>query len=47
LHINIEKAIKNKLLCNNESVKEVFFADISNPKTSKSKIIDLTKPVDE
>jgi hypothetical protein len=27
--------------------KEVFFADISNPNTSISKIIDLIRPVDE
>jgi hypothetical protein len=47
LHINIEKVIKNKFLCNNESVKEEFFADISDPNTSKSKIIDLIIPVDE
>jgi len=31
----------------NESVKDVFFADISNPNTSKSKIIDLIIPIDE
>jgi len=29
------------------SVKEVVFADISNPNTRKSKIIDLIIPVDE
>jgi len=27
--------------------KEVVIADISNPKTSISKIIDLVRPVDE
>jgi len=28
-------------------VKAVVFADISNPNTSKSKIFDLIRPVDE
>jgi len=27
--------------------KEVVFADISNPKTSSTKIIDIIRPVDE
>jgi len=47
LHINIYTVIKNKLFCNNNFEKEVVFADISNPNTSISKIIDILRPVDE
>jgi hypothetical protein len=39
--------MKNKLFNNNKTEKDVVFADISNPNTIISKIIDLIRTVDE